>query len=408
MAPEEKPMPEPVANASQRRVTEERSFSHKQDGSYEMSITKDSSQRIRTLEQLLAFFEVDPLEWEVKDWGCRKWEMGSMPRAVGSNENWRRENTNPIVTELYSVYAKFRRRDSMIAAVNEIEALRKKATKYAPKYGKPVLPKKSRSPSGNLVELSPVDHHFGALIWGKETGDRDWDLSIAVNEWKRSARTLIDRTAFWSPDEVVVVLGNDQQNADNRAGTTEHGTRQDMDSRYQKVFAASRDCSIWLVEQLMTVAKVVSVVIVPGNHDPLSAWHLGDSLYGWFHNCKNVTVDNAPSQRKYRQHGINMLMWTHGNTGKLDLYPDTMAAEQPAMWGATKWREAHTADKHHRRLLELKGATVRILPSLRPPCAWSAENHFIGSVPAAEAYVWNAREGLIATATYSPIGEPHG
>jgi hypothetical protein len=102
-----------------------------------------------------------------------------------------------------------------------------------------------------------------------------------------------------------------------------------------------------------------------------------------------------------------MLMWTHGNTGKLENYPALMASEQPKMWGATRWREAHTGDKHHRRLLELRGATVRILPSLRPPDAWSSEMQFVGSIRAAESYVWNEREGLIGTAVYSILeGKP--
>lgn len=95
------------------------------------------------------------------------------------------------------------------------------------------------------------------------------------------------------------------------------------------------------------------------------------------------------------------MMWTHGNTGKIEEYDKTMAAEQPRMWGDTFWREAHTGDKHHRRLIETKGAAVRILPSLRPPCAWSSENHYLGSVRAAEAYVWSKDDGLILTATHS-------
>jgi hypothetical protein len=141
--------------------------------------------------------------------------------------------------------------------------------------------------------------------------------------------------------------------------------------------------------------------MVGGNHDYLATWHLGDSLTSWYRNNKNVTVNNTPLFRKYYEHGVNMLMFTHGHTGKLEAYDETMAAERPDMWGRTLWREAHTGDKHHRRLIELKGATVRILPSLRPPCSWSSENHFIGAIRAAEAYVWNNREGLVGTGVYS-------
>ena len=73
----------------------------------------------------------------------------------------------------------------------------------------------------------------------------------------------------------------------------------------------------------------------------------------------------------------------------------------PDMWGKSLWREAHTGDKHHRRLVELKGATVRILPSLRSPDAWTNEHHYVGRLRAAEAYAWHAKRGLLGTATYS-------
>jgi hypothetical protein len=350
------------------------------------TVSRVTGERIKTLEQLLAVCEVDGSEWEVERWVCNKWEVGA--KLDGEL------TTSP----LFQVKAWLRRKTHVISARNEIEALRQKAKDYAPRYSAIV----SRgSDSGNLGEFSIFDHHFGAQIWGKETGCADYDLKIAEQCWRQAVLSLIERTRHHKLDTAVLVAGNDQQNADNRAGTTERGTQQVMDSRYQKVFGVSRDCTIWAVEQLRAIAPLVRVVIVPGNHDPLAAWHLGDSLAMWFHACPGVEIDNSPTTRKYYRHGSTMLMWTHGNTGKLEDYGGTMASEQPRMWGDTVWREAHTGDKHQRRLIEVKGATVRILPSLRPPCAWSSENHFLGSMRAAEAYVWNREEGLIGTACYS-------
>jgi hypothetical protein len=92
----------------------------------------------------------------------------------------------------------------------------------------------------------------------------------------------------------------------------------------------------------------------------------------------------------------------------LEDFDRIMAAERPDLWSACAWREIHTGHVHHRRLIELKGAAIRTLPSLRPPCAWSAENGFIGSIRAAESYIWNRNEGLIGTATYSILEKPNG
>lgn len=343
--------------------------------------------RICTLEQLLEHCKVDKDVWEVERFICNKWEMGYKDKADEGQ-----------VMPLFQVKAFLKRRAWVEEANRIIEALRKKAQSHAPKY--PVI-KVAKSNSGNAVEISPVDVHHGALIWGRETGGEDWDLKISEKAYKDAVTALIARTESYRPEKAVLILGHDQQNADNRAGNTEAGTPQNNDGRYQKVFELSCECSIWAIDACLMKYGEVEVFPVPGNHDPLATWHLGEILKAWYRNVPKVTIHNSPNPRKYWEHGVNMLLFTHGNKGKLENYDKTMAAEQPAMWGRTKWREAHTGDKHHRRMIETQGATVRILPSLRPPCAWSAENHYIGAIRAAEAYVWNKDEGLVGTACYS-------
>lgn len=359
----------------------------------ERELKKVVTKRIKTLRELAEVCEIDTSEWEIFRWKCGAWQTGMKSQ----------NSDTAFYSEQYVVMAWMRLKRTVIAANNELNELRKKAGDYAPHY--PALEPRASRKSGNLAEFSLYDHHFGALIWGKETGGDDYDNTIATKNWETALTSLVSRVDGHKPEKALLVLGNDQQNADNRAGTTERGTPQNMDSRYQKVFSISRDASIWAVDALLGKYGAVDVVVVAGNHDPLSAWHLGDSLTSWYRNCPAVKINNSPVFRKYYQHGVNMLLFTHGHGGKLEDYSKTMAAEQPAMWGSTKWREAHTGDKHHRRLLEFPGATVRILPSLRPPCAWSSENHYVGTIRAAEAYVWNRNEGLVGTGVFSILGK---
>jgi hypothetical protein len=351
---------------------------------WEISLPKT---RIHTLEELVEYCKIDLDVWEVERWVCNKWEMGYKDAADKGR-----------VMPLFQVKAYLKRRKWAHDAQRIIERLRIKAESHAPQYPKI---KTTPTKSGNVVEISPVDVHHGALIWGKETGGKDWDLSISAKAHKDAILSLVGRTEAFKPEKAIIILGHDQQNADNRAGSTEAGTPQNNDGRYQKVFDVSCDCSIWGIDYCLQKYGEVEVFCIPGNHDPLATWHLGKVLQAWYKNVSKVTVHNSPNPRQYWEHGVNMLLFTHGNKGKLEDYGGTMASEQPAMWGRTRWREAHTGDKHQRRMIEVKGATVRILPSLRPSCAWSSENHYIGSVRAAEAYVWNKDEGLIGTATYS-------
>jgi hypothetical protein len=380
--------------------------------------------RTTTLEQLVEYCEIDLDLWEIERWVCNKWEVGAIPRATkdpgeGNEEGWVRPHhldtppAEPMQNEtkwnggllrsypLFQVKATLVKRKGIEEAHRIIERLEAKAATHAPVYPNIIIPQHN---SGAIVEISPVDVHFGAQVWGKETGTDDYDLKIAERDYKTAFTTLIARTDSYRPEKALLVFGHDQHNTDNRAGATEAGTPQNNDARYHKVADVSLDCTIWAVDTALLHYGQVEIIMVPGNHDRLTAWHLGRSLKCWYRNVPQVTIENSPNPIKYWEYGVNMLMLTHGDKGKLENYDKTMAAQRPKMWGRTKWREAHTGDKHHRRMVELRGATVRILPSLRPSCVWSAENH-LGSIRGAEAYVWNAREGMIGTAGHYILQE---
>lgn len=368
----------------------------------ERTIKKVVSKQIKTLKELADACEIDLTEWEIYKWKCAAWQTGMKPPVTGSSGAWKRDSKDPVYSQQFVVMAWMRLRVKLIAAAAEFDALREKALDHVP--GMPAIIIHKDSSEDLLTEYSPMDHHIGMLGWGEETGHDDYDIKLSAKLYKEALTCLVSRTSNYVSHRAILVLGNDQQNIDNRMGTTTAGTPQNTDSRYQKVFTVSRDVSIWAVEALLAVSPKIDVIIISGNHDTLAAWHLGDSLRSWFKSESRVNIDNRPLFRKYFQFGTNMLMFTHGNAGKLEDYGKTMAAEQPEMWGATKWREAHTGDKHQRRLVELRGAAVRILPSLRPPDAWTSEHHYIGSLRAAEAYVWHKTLGLIGTATYSVLG----
>lgn len=347
--------------------------------------------RICTLEQLLEHCKVDIRIWDVERFTCNKWEMG-IKKGVGEDS---RIETAP----LFQVKAVLKKKVNCVGALAEVEAIRKIAEKYSPTFHS--IKRKVPNTSGVLAELSMYDHHFGGLIWGQETGGADWDSKIATEVWKECAETLIDRLRGYKAEAAAIVLGNDQQNSDNRIGATEKLTPQSMDSRYEKVWETSFEASRYLVDRAIAEYNQVRVIVVRGNHDPLAAWHLGRALEILYAKSPNVVIDNSAPMKKWLEWGKVMLMFEHGHGGKLPEYDREMATLQPEMWGRTLWREAHTGHKHIRQLIEQKGATIRSIPSLRPSCAWSVENHHNGAIRAAEAYAWSKSEGLVGQATYS-------
>jgi hypothetical protein len=246
-----------------------------------------------------------------------------------------------------------------------------------------------------MLELSLCDLHIGKLAWGKETGGPNYDTKIAEKVALESLETLLDRAKGYDFDSITFVLGNDFVQADDLEGRTTKGTYVDTDARYQKNFITARKLSVACIERLRQIAPVV-VKVVPGNHDEQTSWCIGDSLECYFHQYKDVTIDNQPTLRKYLKWGDVMLLWTHGDRGKRADFPLLMATEQPQMFGETRWREVHTGHNHTTKTEEWHGVRVRILPSLSAIDAWHSSMGFTGQLRNSEAFVWNDKDGLVA------------
>ncbi len=258
--------------------------------------------------------------------------------------------------------------------------------------------------TGNLLEINIADAHLGKLSWSPETGHESYDTKIADAMYRRAQSTLFERAKGVKFEKVLMVIGNDLMNSDTAEGTTTKGTQVSTDGRYHKTFYRARTLVIDSIEQARKVAPV-HVIVMPGNHDRLACFHLGDSLEMYFHGQDDVFIDNQPRARRYFQFGKVMLMFTHGDTGTRMDMPGVMASEQPKMWGETLFRECHTGHLHQTRTEEKHGVRVRILPSLSPPDAWHADNAYVGCLRSAEGYIWNKDEGLIGQVFYTDDGQ---
>ena len=358
-------------------------------------VTKVTTERVKTLADLVRVCEIDLDQWEVIEWHANKWEMGYKDGAKVAHS-----------LPLFQVKARLRRKVELISARIEIAELKAAAIAELSAIPRDRHICLADRRSGNMLELDIFDLHLGKLAWAKETGYQNYDLKIARRLFEEALETLIQRTASHSFSRVCLPVGNDFFQTDNLVSETTHGTRQDTEGRFHKTAHIGREMMVYAINRLRAIAPV-DVVIAPGNHDQLSAWHLGDSLECWFHADPDVTVHNEPTLRKYIEHGKVMLMFTHGNRGKQLDYPLLMATEKPELWGRTKYREAHLGHLHKTQMRdslkvnENHGVRVRIISSLCAADAWHSEMTFVGNLRQAEAFVWNNVEGQIAHATYT-------
>jgi hypothetical protein len=278
---------------------------------------------------------------------------------------------------------------------DDFEALGKAAKRSKP-------PKVRRGQEKVLAEISAPDLHIGKLAWAPETNWGHYDVRLAEEAFTDAIDALVMRVQSQpeAVERVLFPIGNDLVQTDNLMGTTTSGTYVDSDSRYIKSFRRACALMQWAIDRLTQVAPV-HALIVPGNHDRLTAFHVGDVLHAYYRQVAEVTIDNRPTLRKYVRYGTCLLGFTHGSEEKEADLPLIMANEAADEWPLTNHREWHIGHFHKMRERRFTagdsfgGVRVRVLPALCAPDAWHAMRGYVGELRAAEAYLWSERDGYV-------------
>ena len=290
-------------------------------------------------------------------------------------------------------------KDAMLA---DIRADAKQRGKPRPKIAK------GSDSDPHAREVCIFDPHLGKYAWAPETGT-DYDSTIAEQCVRAAVGDLLEQSAPWRCEETILPVGNDLLHTDNYEGTTTAGTQQDRDTRFQLMFRRARGLVSWMIS-VCAERSNVRVVIIPGNHDSLSAWTLGEVLAAEYAHDPRVTFDGSPRKRKYVLYGKNLIGYAHGHNEPHKRLPEIMAAEVPDLWAASTSREWHVGHFHRSKVTQPiyvddhAGCTVRVLRSLSGTDSWHASMGYVGGVRGAEAFVWRKSGGLRANLHYSVTG----
>ena len=347
-------------------------------------LTKPSSFRITSLTELVAFCQIDEVEWDIVSWECKAYE------------GYIKNNSDEIESKThYSVSAKMKRNKTAVRARDVIIGLIAEMDAHSPKY-KPISYSLDHEPMLALVVIA--DLHLGKLGWADEVGE-NCDSKIAERAFRQAVTELLAKVKREKPEKIAFVFGNDFFNSDNMTGTTTKGTPQDNDGRYAKMFSLGKRMLVWAIDQALLIAPV-DVIIVPGNHDRVSMFTLGDSIQSWYRNCPNVWIDNQPTDIKYYSYGHGLLGFFHGDKGKASDLPLRMATEQRQRWGQTLWADWHLGHRHTERSTEYMGVRVCFHSSLSGIDAYHYGEGYIGNRRAAKAIFYHADCGENGTATH--------
>lgn len=351
-----------------------------------------SPERIVTLEDAVAFAEVDTTTWRVKSWECTSWEVAMKMRVKDGPDRAEKHQLWRISLKLERLFPKYIQ-DGLEAVYKRFEDAARGFV-----FDRPHVAARA---GGSLMEINIPDVHMGKLCWKPESGD-NYDLRIAESAYDRAVAELQARASGFDVEEAVFLIGSDFFHIDTLAATTTGGTHVDVDGRYAKMVEVGVMAVIRAIDRLADACRLVRVVWVPGNHDRLSSYHLAREVAAWFRNDDRVRVDCGPAARKYVRYGCNLIGYTHGDRIKHVKLPLIMATERPRDWAESTCREWHCGHLHTSRSLETAacdehaGVKIRVVSSLSGTDAWHFENGFVGNARSAEAFIYDKACGLVA------------
>jgi len=375
---------------------------HRLDDLAEVSATVP---RIMSDKDLLKFLQVDENEWRVtkvvygKSEGYRKDRQVKWDVTDGKVTRGRvRDSGELLIKPLFSVKVFLERKVHEKKARNEIEELKKLAAGYAPRYKK-IRYAKHKDPY--MYEIAMPDLQLGRLVWTDEA-NHDSTPDLYIRNTKQAIMELLQ--IRYPLDQILFPIGNDFFNSNTADNKTAHGTPQRDDPRWQRTYKLAKSMMIEFIERMSTLAPVY-IPVIKGNHDEERIFYFGDTLESWFHRNPNVTVDNRPKGRKYFTYGQVLIGFAHGYYEKIELLGSLMSYEVPDLWAASRFREWHLGDKHHKQDVILRtketksGVVVRTLRSLAPPSVWEYDKTLVASQKAAEGFLWHKDQGLKAQFT---------
>lgn len=396
----------PAADAPPSQLLTD-SFKDNGNGTAEAITTTDEN--VRTLADLVRVCHIDLDAWDVERWLCNKWEVAA---KIGA-----KHKETLVSRPLFQVKAWLKARST---GAKQQDAFRERliadidaVVNRAPAIWttrKPFVEER-----GNyLFSFEPYDLHVGKNTWKKETVI-NYDIATAEGLFNGALDYQLSRALRLSDgqlDRILCVFGNDVSHIDNKSQTTTGGTFMDADSRYPRIVNHVVDMHIDAVEKLRVIAPV-DIVIVSGNHDEHTAFHLGVVLDRLYRNNRDVTVDNNPHMRKYYEYGVNLFGFTHGVAEKVAELPLTMAREQPEMWARCSSREWHIGHLHKseqwnagnpgaqvQTLHSDKGVRIRRLTSMSGHDAWHTKHAYMDR-RACQGFLYHKTAGYTAELSFN-------
>lgn len=223
----------------------------------------------------------------------------------------------------------------------------------------------------DLCNVLPLyDVHWAMAAWGKETGDQDYDLTLARDDLMRGLETIL--TTAPRANTCVILLGGDFLHADDDNGQTP-ASKHPLDVASRQFMAIDTGIAIlkYAVTRVLEHHDNVVIRVLRGNHDPNSHRTLSFSLREWLANNDRATVDMTPNELFMFQWGRSGVFGQHGDKMKpVDLA--LKLSDVCQFWTESPHRYAYTGHKHSMAAQRIGGLNWERLEPFAPSDVYGA------------------------------------
>lgn len=251
--------------------------------------------------------------------------------------------------------------------------------------------------SDDLMCVIPIgDPHIGMLSWAAETG-ADWNLEIA----ERVIVSAVGLAVGLAPAAGKCLLINlgDYFHSDSQANrTAKSGHQLDVDGRWAKIIECGIRIQTRIIDLCLAKFGVVEMVNVRGNHDDHSSILLDHTISAYYRDEPRVVVNISPRQHRFFEFGSCLIGTHHGHLAKAESLVLLAAAQEPQLWGRTKYRRIYCGHVHHDRLREFPGCVVETFNTLAARDAYAAGAAYF-SARDLKVDTWHISRGLINRST---------
>ena len=229
-------------------------------------------------------------------------------------------------------------------------------------------------PSDTMADLCNVlplyDVHWNMSAWGAETGDQDYDLTLARDDLMRGLDTILMTAP--RANTCIMLLGGDFLHADDDSAQTP-ASKHPLDVASRQHMAIDTGIAIikYAVTRILEHHENVVIRVLRGNHDPNSHRTISFALREWLVQNQRATVDMTPNELFMRQWGRSAIFGQHGDKMK----PVNLAlklSDVCPFWTESPHRYAYTGHLHSMAAERIGGLNWERLEPFAPSDVYGA------------------------------------